>query len=93
MENNLEKKEYFKQYYEKNKVQMNAKLGAKEECPHCKSTVRHQFMKKHQQSKKCKNICSKNTCVNLIKNVVEEHPEQYDLLQLFFKDLIITKIC
>jgi len=51
---------YNKQYYEKNKKIINDKLTIKEECPHCKSKVRHQFMKKHQQSNKCKYILNDN---------------------------------
>lgn len=50
----MEKKDYNKNYYEKNKVKIAEKLYCKETCEHCQKVVSHQNMKKHQKSSYCK---------------------------------------
>jgi hypothetical protein len=46
-------REYNKLYYQNNKAQIEKKIGAKEECPHCKRMIRHQYMQKHLKSVYC----------------------------------------
>ena len=51
----MEKENYNKTYYLKNKDIINAKLAEKVECQHCKCFVRQQFLKKHMLTPKCIN--------------------------------------
>lgn len=50
----MEKKDYNKNYYEKNKAKIAEKLYCKETCPKCQKVVSHQNMKKHQLTSYCK---------------------------------------
>lgn len=50
----MDKKDYNKNYYEKNKAKIAEKLYCKETCPHCQKVVSHQNMKSHQKTSYCK---------------------------------------
>ena len=50
----MDKKEYNKKYYEKNKETIASKLYAKVTCEKCGRKVSHQNLKKHQRSSRCK---------------------------------------
>jgi hypothetical protein len=47
--------EYRKEYYQKNKDKLAAKLSAKEECVYCHKEITHQYMQKHQKTARCLN--------------------------------------
>lgn len=50
----VNRNEYMKEYYAKNKVSIIGKICKKEECEYCKRSVSHQQMMKHQKSQYCK---------------------------------------
>ena len=50
-----EQTSYYAKYYAKNKEKLIAKQSTKQKCIHCDRMVTYNFMKKHTQSKICKN--------------------------------------
>ena len=52
-----ERKEYYKEYYKKNKDTMCAKLCRKVECSKCGKIVSYSWLKKHENSKICEKFC------------------------------------
>jgi hypothetical protein len=53
-DNKEQQKIYNEKYYAENKAKIEAKIGLKENCPHCDRCVRHQNIQKHIKSKYCK---------------------------------------
>lgn len=49
----IDRADYNKQYYTKNKAKILSKLLEKVECEHCGRRVNHQNLKKHQSSPIC----------------------------------------
>ena len=68
----MDKKEYNKKYYEKNKETIASKLYAKVTCEKCGRKVSHQNLKKHQKSSKCKAVSYDDisTMIKELKNEV-----------------------
>ena len=52
--NKMDKKEYNRRYYEKNKATIASKLYAKVTCEKCGRCVSHQNLTKHQKTSKCR---------------------------------------
>ena len=50
----IDRKQYSKDYYEKNKTVLLKKMLDKEKCKFCERMVCHQQLQKHQKSKYCK---------------------------------------
>ena len=49
-------KEYYKNYYEANREQINEKVKEKVICDHCGCELRRDTLKRHQKTKKCINF-------------------------------------
>lgn len=50
----VNRNEYMKEYYAKNKVTIIGKICKKEQCEYCNRMVAHQQIMKHQKSQYCK---------------------------------------
>ena len=68
----MDRKEYNKKYYEKNKEKIASKLYAKVTCEKCGRKVSHQNLKKHQKSSKYKAVSYDDisTMIKELKNEV-----------------------
>ena len=51
----VERREYNRQYYQKNKKRILASVLKKVECPDCKRKVNSQYLRRHQMSSRCVN--------------------------------------
>lgn len=51
----IERREYNRRYYQKNKKRILASALKKVECPDCKRKVNSQYLRKHQMSSRCVN--------------------------------------
>ncbi len=65
-----ERRNYNKNYYEKNKKTICSKLFTKEACPICKRVVSHQNLRSHQKSSYCKSRIS-NSDIDSLKSEIE----------------------
>ena len=53
---NLKCKEYYKMWYEKNKVERNKRRNVKINCPKCNGLIQKRSLSSHQRSNKCKKL-------------------------------------
>ena len=79
---------YNKDYYTKHKEDIKAKLSVKVECPNCKHMFRHQFLKKHMTTNKCKSV----SFDNLKKDMkADDMPDENYIDSIYMDDVSIME--